>query len=187
MSNKNIGFSIKKIDEELSIRFRGIIAFIGEYHRYLDLVRLGNKWIDNGLRMIDIEEMDYKEKGLVLENSLGGVLDKLGIDYSLQVLMGEYQIADAVSRIGNILIRIEAKYVSKEYTRGNWKYKNLLEWSTKYRSKPDFFYPFTLLYINYDFYKALDKDDFRLAYANKLLITTFRTFPKILEEIGKIC
>lgn len=162
-----------------------VIEIIREYNRYLALITEGGRWIDNGFRMNNIDKMDYKEKGLVLENSLGCALDKMGLEYSLQHPMGEYQIADAIVRLNNgLLLRIEAKYVSKEYATTSWKYKNILEWSTKYRDKPDFFYPFTILYINYDFYSLMDKEDFRIAYRNNILISTFRTLPRIVSDIS---
>jgi hypothetical protein len=47
----------------------------------------------------------------------------------------------------------------------------------------DTFYPYTILYINYDFYKLLTKEDFWMSYRNHLIIATFRTLSRIIENI----
>lgn len=70
--------------------------------------------------------------------------------------------------------------MDKEYTDTD-KHKNLLEWSTQYRDKPKFLYPYTMMYLNYPFYETLKRDDFSMAYTNKLIISTFKTLPRILR------
>jgi len=167
-------------------------------HSYNEYLKLASKdsygWVDNGLRVCSKvigKPKDYKERGLALENELGRILKenvRYPKYYRLECPFGKYQRADALVCLGNeILVRIEAKYVGEKNTSSTWKYKNFLEWSTKYREKPQFFYPYTILYVNHEFYKLLNKEDFRLCYRNKLAIATFITLPRILEKIEKIC
>jgi hypothetical protein len=126
-----------------------------------------------------------------LENELGRILKenvKRPNYYKFECPFGKYQRADAIVSIDNrVFVRIEAKYINEENAVSNWKYKNFLEWSTKYRNKPRFFYPYTLLYINYDFYKVNFSKIEISGYRNKLAIVNFRTLPRMLQKIEEIC
>src|ERR1051325_1343657 len=134
---------------ELNNEYGEAVQLINEYNEYLINLKVnGKSWVDNGLRvcskMVGIPRT-FKEKGLALENELGRILDenvKPPSYYKLQCPFGRYQRADALVTLNNtIFIRIEAKYVNEKNATSNWKYKNFLEWSTKYRQKPRFFYP----------------------------------------------
>jgi hypothetical protein len=53
----------------------------------------------------------------------------------------------------------------------------------KYREKPDIFVPYTLLYLSYDYYKELTKEDLKMVYRSGLIIANFRTLPDKIKEI----
>lgn len=168
---------------------RYVIEIISEYNKYLNLISKSLKWADNGLRVcskvIGVPN-GSKEKGLALENELGRLLDGMDYEYGLQVIVGEYQIADAVIRVGNgMFLRIEAKYVDKKFGDTLYEYKNILEWGNKYRDKPEVFHPYTILYLNYDYYKILSKEFFKNCYRNGLIIANFRTLPKIISRMER--
>lgn len=129
-----------------------------------------------------------KERGMALENELNNILNKLSkkgiLNYRLQYPIGKYQIADAVISLRDKkIVRIEAKNIDKDLINTNWKYKNLLEWSTKYRYKPKYFYPYTILYLNYKAWKTLKTKDFKLVYSNRMMIANFRTLERIIGYI----
>jgi len=176
----------------LSNEYEDLMLFYKEYSDLIQLIKNGDRWIDNGLRVcskvIGVPK-DYKERGMALENELGRILHGLKrkkvLDYRLQYPMGKYQIADAIINIlkGNKIVRIEAKYISPELVNTNWKYKNLLEWSTKYRWKPKYFFPYIILYLNYEAWKTLKTKDFKLCYRNRMIVANFRTLERIIGYI----
>lgn len=45
------------------------------------------------------------------------------------------------------------------------------------------FYPYTLLYLNYHFYRKLTKRDFQLCYRNRLIVVNFLTLSRKVKEI----
>jgi hypothetical protein len=166
--------------------YEGVVSLLGNYLAYEKSIREGRKYVDNGLRAnvrYTTGVGSSKLKGLWLENSLGQVLESMNLTYSLQVPFEDHWVTDAVVILrNNTFLRIEAKYVNERYADSNWKYKNFLDWSTKYYDKPKFFYPYTILYINYEFYRILSKEDFKICYRNGLLIANFRTLTKTMRE-----
>src|SRR6266487_726033 len=138
-----------------------------EHNRLIEQsINQARKWVDNGLRVcskiIGVPK-DFRERGKALENELGRILDSCEIEkYGLPVPVGKYQIADAVVKLkSRLFLRIEAKSISSEYSTIGYKCKYILEWSNKGREKPDIFVPYSLLYLNYDYYKSLTKEEFR--------------------------
>src|SRR6266513_6223001 len=110
---------IRGFDNQLE-KIANLLIIVKEYQRYSDLMDKGQRWIDNGLRVcskvIGVPK-DFRERGMALENELGRIINSIGLNYCLQVPIGNYQIADVMVRLSSgIYLRIEAKYISEKYT-----------------------------------------------------------------------
>jgi len=177
------------LERSRQLELERIVNIVREYQMLSDLLEKGQRWIDNGLRVsskVFGVPKHFKERGKALENELGRILDACVDDrYSLQAPIGEYHIADAIVKLkSGLFLRIEAKNITPEKTR-EYRYKNIIEWSNKYRNKPDIFYPYTLLYLNYEYYKNLTKEDFQNCIRAGLIISNFLTLSKKIKEIGE--
>ncbi len=87
---------IRGFDNQLE-KIANLLIIVKEYQRYSDLMDKGQRWIDNGLRVcskvIGVPK-DFRERGMALENELGRIINSIGLNYCLQVPIGNYQIAD---------------------------------------------------------------------------------------------